>query len=176
MFTALSSISINDLQPTAGPGTQSTAPGASAPKQVTVPLSQTDTVRLSVTQQVRNLHAEGEGPGQIANSLGLTPTQVTGDLYVSLTWPQLLSKVASSSLTFGSDSSDASTSVAAAPATEVAAPGPVLFPATKTDSATPASAAPEAKSTSAPAALIFPSAKDVSAASADGVGKSATAA
>ena len=171
MFTALSSISINDLQPSTGTGIQS-APGASTPKPVTVPLSQTDTVKLSVTQQVRNLHAEGEGPGQIASSLGLTSTQVNGDLYVSLTWPQLLSKVASSSLTFGSTSSE---SVSATPDTAATVPAPAST-STRGGSATPATGFPEAKSSSIADASIFPAAKDASTTSVDGASKSATAA
>ena len=160
MFTALSAVSLNDLQPSTGTGVQSNTPGVNAPKQIPTPVPQADTVKLSVTQQVRNLHSEGEGPGQIASSLGLDSSQVNGDLYVSLTWPELLSKVASSSLTLGSAPTDASAAEVVAPVSGAATPPAAVFPANKSASGSSSAATPGTKDTSASAAAIFPRAKD----------------
>ena len=163
MFTALSAVSLNDLQPSAGTGTQSNTPGVNAPKQAPAPVPQKDTVKLSVTQQVRNLHSEGEGPGQIASSLGLDSSQVNGDLYVSLTWPQLLSKVASQSLGLASTSSDASVAGVAAPDSETSTPAALIFPTAKTASTPPAAATPGPKNHAATATEIFPGTKSAPA-------------
>ncbi len=186
MSSVLSPVSLYDLQPSTGSGVQlNGSTGATAPKQTPVPAPapQTDTVKLSVTQQVRNLHSEGEGPGQIANSLGLTSSQVTGDLYVSLTWPQLLSKVASSTLNLGADTSDsgASGAVASGAASSATAatagnsdavfPGVPAFGASKSaasHSGTPAFGAAKSDGTSsgvfAPAGLDTAATKDAVAA------------
>lgn len=175
MFTALSGVSSNDLQPSAGTGTLSNTPGATVPKQAPVPAPQTDTVKLSITQQVRNLHAEGEGPGQIASSLGLTSSDVNNELYVSLTWPQLLSKVASSTLTLGSTSSDASVSLDPVPSPATDANAAVIFPTGRSSSTGPAT--PGTKGASAAELVIFPTAKDTQATPAvdDSAAKSSSA-
>jgi hypothetical protein len=101
------------------PSTYATEKTVAPPKPTPVAQPHTvDAVKLSLTNQVRNLRNQGEDDSQIATTLHLSTKEVQDDLYVATNFPHVLSTAAQAAA--GQSAGDAATSGAPT----VAAPKP----------------------------------------------------